>query len=65
MSKFSLGIASNDIPVDAFLEVFFPLGICTHHFNVESEHCDMDTCWHLVDGSDIGEDDIISVFPGE
>lgn len=48
MPKLSLCITTNNIPIDTLFEIFLTLTISTHHINIESEHCDMNSSRHLI-----------------
>lgn len=65
MSKFSLSITSNNLPIITLFEILLTLTIRTHHIKVKSEHCNMNPSWHLIYCWDVSVDDFILIFPWE
>lgn len=65
MSKLSLCITSNDIPIITLFKIFLTLCISSHHIEVESEHRYMNSTWHLVDCGNVRVNDLIFILPLE
>lgn len=65
MPEFSLRVTPNDLPIVALLKELLPLTISAHHINTESEHCHMDSCWHLIDCRQVCVENLVLIFPGK
>jgi hypothetical protein len=62
MSKLSLSIAANDIPINTLLEILLPLPVSAHHIEIKGKHGDMHAAGHLKDRPEIRVYDLVLVL---